>query len=49
MAGSGAGSRLPTPVLVLAGTSTFVAVIVSAMSIHLQLKNYRKPSLQRYA
>lgn len=47
MAGSGAGSRLPTPILVLAGTSTFVAVIVSAMSIHLQLRNYRKPSLQR--
>ncbi|TFK36226.1 organic solute transporter Ostalpha-domain-containing protein [Crucibulum laeve] len=45
--GEGAGSRLPTVVLVLAGVSTFVAVLVSGMSIHLQLKNYRKPVLQR--
>ncbi|KAF8962096.1 organic solute transporter Ostalpha-domain-containing protein [Flammula alnicola] len=47
MAGSGAGSRLPTPVLVIAGLSTLVAVLVSMMSIHLQLRNYRKPALQR--
>ncbi|KDR79314.1 hypothetical protein GALMADRAFT_208731 [Galerina marginata CBS 339.88] len=47
MAGSGAGSRLPTPVLVLAGLSTLVAVLVSMMSIFLQLRNYRKPALQR--
>lgn len=46
--GSGAGSRLPTVVLVLSGLSTIVAVLVSAMSIYLQLKNYRKPILQRY-
>ncbi|KAF9456225.1 organic solute transporter Ostalpha-domain-containing protein [Collybia nuda] len=45
--GSGAGSRLPTAVLVVSGVSTVVAVLVSAMSIYLQLKNYRKPILQR--
>ncbi|RDB16464.1 hypothetical protein Hypma_002814 [Hypsizygus marmoreus] len=45
--GSGAGSRLPLPVLVLSGVSTFVAVFVSATSIYLHLKNYRKPILQR--
>ncbi|KAF5353742.1 hypothetical protein D9758_008638 [Tetrapyrgos nigripes] len=43
----GAGSRLPVPVLVLAGISTFIAVLISATSIWLQLKNYRKPILQR--
>ncbi|KAF8151839.1 organic solute transporter Ostalpha-domain-containing protein [Mycena galopus ATCC 62051] len=43
----GAGSSLPTPVLVVAGLSTLVAVVVSGMSIHLQLRNYRKPALQR--
>ncbi|KAF5372342.1 hypothetical protein D9615_009300 [Tricholomella constricta] len=45
--GSGAGSRLPTAVLVLSGVSTFIAVVVSVMSIYLHLKNYRKPILQR--
>ena len=39
----GAGSRLPTSVLSLTGLSTLVAVLVSMMSIWLQLKNYRKP------
>ena len=48
MADSGAGSRLPTVVLTLAGVSTVVAVFVSMMSIMLQLRNYRKPALQRY-
>ncbi|KAK7051973.1 DUF300-domain-containing protein [Favolaschia claudopus] len=43
----GAGSSLPTLVLVVAGIATFVAVVVSGMSIHLQLRNYRKPALQR--
>lgn len=47
--GSGAGSSLPLVVLVLSGVSTLVAVLVSAMSIYLQLKNYRKPVLQRFA
>ena len=48
MADSGAGSRLPTVILSLAGISTAVAVLVSTMSILLQLRNYRKPALQRY-
>ncbi|KAJ6564443.1 organic solute transporter Ostalpha-domain-containing protein [Mycena capillaripes] len=43
----GAGSQLPTPVLTVAGIFTLVAVVVSGMSIHLQLRNYRKPALQR--
>ncbi|KAJ7176913.1 DUF300 domain-containing protein [Mycena filopes] len=43
----GAGSSLPTPVLTVAGLFTLVAVVVSGMSIHLQLRNYRKPALQR--
>lgn len=47
--GSGAGSGLPLAVLVLSGLSTLVAVLVSAMSIYLHLKNYRKPILQRFA
>ncbi|KAL0959043.1 hypothetical protein HGRIS_014981 [Hohenbuehelia grisea] len=45
--GGGSGSRLPTAVLAVAGISTVVAVLVSSMSIYLQLKNYRKPGLQR--
>ncbi|KAJ7689328.1 organic solute transporter Ostalpha-domain-containing protein [Mycena rosella] len=43
----GAGSKLPTPVLTVAGLSTLVAVVVSGLSIHLQFRNYRKPALQR--
>lgn len=46
--GHGSGSSLPLPVLALAGISTIVAVIVSGISIWLQLRNYRKPLLQRY-
>ena len=45
--GSGSGSSLPLPVLLVAGISTLIAVLVSAMSIYLHLKNYLKPSLQR--
>ncbi|PPQ80136.1 hypothetical protein CVT25_001435 [Psilocybe cyanescens] len=47
MAGEGAGSRLPTWLLLVAGLSALIAVLVSMMSIFLQLRNYRKPSLQR--
>ncbi|KAL1724837.1 organic solute transporter subunit alpha/Transmembrane protein, partial [Schizophyllum commune] len=43
----GSGSHLPAGVLILAGVSTVVAVVVSAFSIYLHLKNYRKPALQR--
>ncbi|KAJ7620252.1 DUF300-domain-containing protein, partial [Roridomyces roridus] len=45
--GGGAGARLPTAVLVVAGLATLVAVVVSSMSIHLHFRNYRKPALQR--
>ncbi|EIW66624.1 hypothetical protein TREMEDRAFT_34766 [Tremella mesenterica DSM 1558] len=44
---SGAGNHLPVWLLVLCGTFTAVATGVSVMSITLQLKNYRKPPLQR--
>jgi hypothetical protein len=43
----GAGSLFPTAVLVAAGLATVTAVLVSAGSIYLQFKNYRKPYLQR--
>ncbi|KAG8221450.1 organic solute transporter Ostalpha-domain-containing protein, partial [Butyriboletus roseoflavus] len=45
--GHGSGSSLPLPVLALAGSSTITAVAVSGISIWLQLRNYRKPLLQR--
>jgi hypothetical protein len=47
--GPGAGSALNPILLAFAGVSTLVATVVSAMSIYLHLKNYRKPYLQRYA
>ncbi|KAG7091858.1 hypothetical protein E1B28_008259 [Marasmius oreades] len=47
MSDEGVGSRLPWSVLVLSGVSTLAAVVVSTTSIWLQLKNYRKPYLQR--
>ncbi|WRT65653.1 uncharacterized protein IL334_002598 [Kwoniella shivajii] len=43
----GAGDHLPVWLLALCGSFTAVATGVSIMSITLQLKNYRKPSLQR--
>ncbi|KAA1477820.1 DUF300-domain-containing protein [Dentipellis sp. KUC8613] len=47
-AGSGgAGSALHPAILIVAGIATLVATLVSAMSIYLHLKNYRKPMLQR--
>ncbi|KAI0309821.1 organic solute transporter Ostalpha-domain-containing protein [Amylostereum chailletii] len=45
--GSGSGSALNPALLIVAGCATFVATIVSAMSIYLHIKNYRKPGLQR--
>ncbi|KAL5530346.1 hypothetical protein ACEPAF_6604 [Sanghuangporus sanghuang] len=45
--GSGSGSSLPVPVLVLSGICTAIAVFISSTSIFLHLKNYRKPMLQR--
>lgn len=46
--GHGSGSALPLPILLVAGVCTAVATIVSAVSITMHLKNYRKPHLQRY-
>lgn len=46
--GSGSGSSLPLPVLLLSGISTLVATVVSVTSIFLHIRNYRKPRLQRY-
>ncbi|OJT05998.1 hypothetical protein TRAPUB_3185 [Trametes pubescens] len=46
--GHGSGSALPLPILLVAGACTAVATFVSAMSITMHLKNYRKPHLQRY-
>ena len=43
------GPRLPLPLLTTAGLCTLVAVLVSTISILLQLRNYRKPFLQRYS
>lgn len=47
--GSGSGSSLPTILLTFAAACTLVAVVVSAMSVFMHLKNYRKPVLQRCA
>jgi len=45
--GRGSGSALHPAILWVAGVSTAVATIVSATSIFMHLKNYRKPMLQR--
>ncbi|OWZ63867.1 hypothetical protein AYX14_06623 [Cryptococcus neoformans] len=44
---TGAGNHLPVWLLAMSGIFTAVATAVSMMSIVLQLKNYRKPTLQR--
>ncbi|ODO09217.1 hypothetical protein I350_02817 [Cryptococcus amylolentus CBS 6273] len=44
---AGAGNHLPIWLLALCGAFTAVATGFSVMSIVLQLKNYRKPALQR--
>ena len=41
------GTGLPASVATLVAAATVVAVAVSGWSIYLQLKNYRKPALQR--
>ncbi|EIN05458.1 DUF300-domain-containing protein [Punctularia strigosozonata HHB-11173 SS5] len=45
--GPGSGSALNPAILTLAGIATLVATVVSAISIFLHIKNYRKPILQR--
>ncbi|KAG9019517.1 hypothetical protein FRB90_001179 [Tulasnella sp. 427] len=43
----GSGSSLSPEILLTSGIATLVACVVTATSIWLQLKNYRKPVLQR--
>jgi Organic solute transporter Ostalpha len=54
---TGSGSRLGSAVVIVSGTTShftntgvfaFIATCISLFSIWLQLKNYRKPILQRY-
>ncbi|PGH16854.1 hypothetical protein AJ79_01498 [Helicocarpus griseus UAMH5409] len=44
----GTGSRLARVTVIIAGVASFVATVLSLVSIWLQTKNYRKPLLQRY-
>ncbi|CAD6577133.1 MAG: hypothetical protein CYPHOPRED_000172 [Cyphobasidiales sp. Tagirdzhanova-0007] len=46
--GSGSGVALPSEVLLVGALSASASTIVSIWSIVLQLKNYRKPLLQRW-
>jgi len=46
--GSGSGSALNPAILITAGISALVATVLATFSIWLQLKNYRRPILQRY-
>jgi hypothetical protein len=45
--GTGSGSALDPAILRVAVVATLVATLVSATSIFMHLKNYRKPKLQR--
>ncbi len=45
--GTGSGSALDPTILRVAAAATIVATLVSATSIFMHLKNYRKPILQR--
>ncbi|CCF40223.1 hypothetical protein CH063_02301 [Colletotrichum higginsianum] len=47
MAG-GTGEKLTTATIIVAGVAALIATFLSAVSIFLQAKNYRKPLLQRY-
>ncbi|KAB8076660.1 organic solute transporter Ostalpha-domain-containing protein [Aspergillus leporis] len=44
----GTGSSLAKAVVIVSGVSSLVASLLSLLSIWLQMKNYRKPLLQRY-
>lgn len=44
----GTGQKLGKAVIVVTGVFSLVAIIITAVSIWLQTKNYRKPLLQRY-
>ncbi|RMZ88858.1 hypothetical protein DV736_g3910, partial [Chaetothyriales sp. CBS 134916] len=45
---TGSGNKLARTVIIVAGVAALVAALVSLVSIWMQLKNYRKPLLQRY-
>ncbi|RKU45784.1 hypothetical protein DL546_009911 [Coniochaeta pulveracea] len=47
MAG-GTGQKFETVTITIAGVASFLATLISIVSIWLQTKNYRKPLLQRY-
>lgn len=47
-ASGGTGSKLARATIIVAGVASLVASLLSFVSIWLQLKNYRKPLLQRY-
>ncbi|EEA28724.1 hypothetical protein TMatcc_002924 [Talaromyces marneffei ATCC 18224] len=44
----GTGSRLTRVLIIISGVASLVATLLSIVSIWLQMKNYRKPLLQRY-
>lgn len=44
----GTGHKLAAATIIVSGVASIVATILSVISILLQLKNYRKPLLQRY-
>ncbi|KAJ5759607.1 hypothetical protein N7520_006763 [Penicillium odoratum] len=47
-AGGGTGSSLAQAIIIVTGVSALVASLLSIVSIWFQMKNYRKPLLQRY-
>ncbi|KAJ5627146.1 hypothetical protein N7528_004573 [Penicillium herquei] len=46
--GGGTGSSLARAIIIVTGVSALVASLLSVISIWFQIKNYRKPLLQRY-
>ncbi|KAJ5679208.1 hypothetical protein N7462_007452 [Penicillium macrosclerotiorum] len=46
--GGGTGSSLAQAIIITSGVSALVSSLLSLVSIWLQIKNYRKPLLQRY-
>ena len=48
MSDGGTGNKLTRATIILAGVASLIATILSVVSIFMQLKNYRKPLLQRY-
>lgn len=44
----GTGKRLGNAVIILTGVCTLIAILITVLAVWLQLKNYRKPLLQRY-